>query len=120
MKPIYLLPLILLLGCASKQKPKPMPTDGELYFVKGGYNFYYPPTTGSISHVTREQWEAAQGLYNGPDGANVWFNSKDGYAVLSCNKGYHLRISRALICCVPNDSDPVGDTFPPSGGAKRK
>lgn len=139
MKPILAtIALLFLLGCQSKPKP-PYPIDqsGNVTLI-----FNDP----AVHHVTREQWEAAQGLYNphlngagtyyggrlpieGPpidDTGNAWTNI-DGVnprkATISCSKGYHLIFhpDTNTICCTP-DYHPSDihhfDTFPPSGDAK--
>lgn len=119
--------LLLATGCASKPKPMYVPygkaaqvrsevlvylrSEGDSHRVEceraavcvtnlrnGGISLL-----ASISHVTREQWEAAQGLYN----PHIFFMTlPDG--------------SQAREVCGPETRpcDPIGHTFPPSGDAK--
>jgi hypothetical protein len=101
------------------------------------FTWDYPPEpvnlgVGSISHVTPEQWEAAQGLYNSEvscrDGKNVLLKYPDG----SWRPYEHvdaMRMRSITIMCAPpypalyvnpagtDEGNPIGDTFQ-SGDAK--
>ena len=138
MKLIYSLVLLLVMGCASKPKPRSGITVSDIYWISGcpvGFatdiNFETGAYScdGSISHVTREQWEAAQGLY-------TWdLITKDSYEVVDWNG------LTECFKCTDDNNDPIdckaylhewqgrildfepsvgfiGDTFPPSGDAR--
>ena len=143
-KSLLFLPLVFLLGCASKPKVIRCYGDGCLEDMSS-WTYSEGPSSG-LRWATQAQWEAAQGLYNPhlngvgtyyggslpiesppiDDTGNAWINI-DGVnprkATISCSKGYHLIFhpDTNTICCTPDDhpSDIHHfETFPPSGDAK--
>jgi hypothetical protein len=128
MKTIVSLALLCLMGCASKPKPGSGVVITTIQFIKGcpvDFTVEIDMETGSydclgsISHVTPEQWQAAQGLYHSSP---------------ACDEGEHWKMipekdeqksgeyyadlgDPNMVWYCQQDSQ---DTFPPSGDETHK
>jgi hypothetical protein len=106
MKPIIAtIALLLAVGCASKPKPQPVMGVSKWNTITGNvFRHHELPPEGVVWHVTREQWEAAQGLY-------VYYSGR-------CRTSHYWPCREIITRISRYEGYTFGDTFPPSGSAK--